>query len=67
MHQLQSTKCFLSESSVVADKNWLAERRLALELLEQLETFLAENNCKFEDIKGLVIFRGLVVLLAKLA
>ena len=67
MHQLQSTKCFLSEDSVVADKNWLAERRLALELLEQLETFLAENNCKFEDIKGLVIFRGLVVLLAKLA
>ena len=46
------------DSSVVADKNWLAERRLALELLEQLETFLAENNCKFEDIKGLVIFRG---------
>ncbi|MEK7620947.1 MAG: tRNA (adenosine(37)-N6)-threonylcarbamoyltransferase complex dimerization subunit type 1 TsaB [Patescibacteria group bacterium] len=52
-------KMFLvRDSSVVADKNWLAERRLALELLEQLETFLAENNCKFEDIKGLVIFRG---------
>lgn len=52
-------KMFLiRNNSVFADKNWLAERRLALELLEQLETFLAENESSFKDIKGLVIFRG---------
>lgn len=52
-------KMFLiRNNSVFADKNWLAERRLALELLEQLETFLAENESTFKDIKGLVIFRG---------
>lgn len=52
-------KMFLvRDGSVFADKNWLAERRLALELLEQLETFLAKNESTFEDIKGLVIFRG---------
>lgn len=52
-------KMFLIRNdSVFTDKNWLAERRLALELLEQLETFLAENESTFKDIKGLVIFRG---------
>lgn len=52
-------KMFLiRNNSVFADKNWLAERRLALELLEQLETFLAENESTLKDIKGLVIFRG---------
>ncbi len=52
-------KMFLvQDSSVFANKNWLAERRLALELLEQLETFLAEHNLTFQDLKGLIIFRG---------
>src|SRR3990167_4191435 len=45
-------------NSVFAEKNWLAERRLALELLEQLEAFLSENNLTFQDLKGLIIFRG---------
>lgn len=48
----------VQDSSVFANKNWLAERRLALELLEQLETFLAEHNLTFQDLKGLIIFRG---------
>lgn len=40
------------------NKSWLAERRLALELLEQLENFLKENDLAFQDLAGLIIFRG---------
>ena len=40
------------------NKSWLAERRLALELLEQLETFLKENDLAFQDLTGLIVFRG---------
>ena len=52
-------KMFLiREESEIVHKTWLAERRLALELLEQLETFLSENNLTFQNLTGLVIFRG---------
>lgn len=39
-------------------KDWQADRRLALELLGQLEAFLAENNLKFQDLTGLIVYRG---------
>lgn len=39
-------------------KEWLAERRLSKELLEQVETFLSENNSSFKNLDGLVVFRG---------
>ncbi len=48
----------LKDGAEFAHKNWLAERRLALELLEQLETFLAEHDYTFQDLKGLIVFRG---------
>ena len=48
----------VKDGAEFVNKTWLAERRLALELLEQLEKFLAENNQTFQDLKGLVVFRG---------
>lgn len=48
----------LEKSSVVATKKWLAERRLALGLLIQIETFLNENSTSFQNLSGLIIFRG---------
>jgi tRNA threonylcarbamoyladenosine biosynthesis protein TsaB len=42
----------------VYQKNWLAERRLAKELLGELETFLVANHTSFEKLKGLIVFRG---------
>ncbi len=41
-----------------ASKDWQADRRLALELLEQLEMFLSENSLKFQDLTGLIVYRG---------
>lgn len=43
---------------LISQQKWLAERRLAKELLGQLEKFIGENNIKFKDLKGLIIFRG---------
>lgn len=52
-------KIFLiKDDEVIANKNWLAERRLAQELLGQLEDFLAEHDLTFDRLTGLVIFRG---------
>ncbi|MBI3494707.1 tRNA (adenosine(37)-N6)-threonylcarbamoyltransferase complex dimerization subunit type 1 TsaB [Candidatus Saccharibacteria bacterium] len=48
----------LLDGDKAVNKNWLAERRLALELLEQIETFLNENNLAFQDLTGLIVFRG---------
>jgi tRNA threonylcarbamoyladenosine biosynthesis protein TsaB len=48
----------LDGGSVKSSKQWQADRRLALELLEQLETFLQENELTFQDLKGLIVFRG---------
>lgn len=48
----------IKDSEIFASKNWLAERRLAQELLGQLEDFLAEHDLTFENLTGLVIFRG---------
>ncbi len=46
------------KNSVEHMKEWQADRRLALELLEQLEIFLKENKVTFQDLDGLVVFRG---------
>lgn len=38
--------------------SWLAERRLAQELLSQLEAFLSENGQMLTSLTGIVVFRG---------
>lgn len=48
----------IDNQGAVASKNWQADRRLALELLGQLEVFLSENDLSFKDLSGLVVFRG---------
>lgn len=48
----------LEKGSIVSTKNWLAERRLALDLLARIETFLKENTISFQDLSGLIVFRG---------
>lgn len=48
----------MDDQRAVASKNWQADRRLALELLGQLEAFLLENNLSFKDLSGLIVFRG---------
>ncbi len=47
-----------NQGKVVMDKNWQADRRLALEILEQLENFLKEANSTFQNLTGLIVFRG---------
>lgn len=56
-----ASKCRMSlikGSSTKASKNWQADRRLALELLAQIETFLQENDISFQKLTGLIVFRG---------
>lgn len=38
--------------------SWLAERRLAQELLSQLESFLSVDNQTLTSLTGIVVFRG---------
>lgn len=42
----------------IGDKQWLAERRLARDLLAQLEEFLGEHGGNWEVLSGLVVYRG---------
>lgn len=42
----------------IAHELWQADRRLALELLGHLETFLQAADKTFVDIAGLLVFRG---------
>lgn len=42
----------------VAHELWQADRRLALELLGHIETFLNDTSKTFDDLKGLVVYRG---------
>jgi tRNA threonylcarbamoyladenosine biosynthesis protein TsaB len=44
--------------NVVVHKTWLAERRLARDLLSQLEIFLHDNQTSFDQLTGLIVFRG---------
>lgn len=46
------------KDSVEYTKEWQADRKLALELLEQLELFLKENKLTFQNLNGLIVFRG---------
>jgi tRNA threonylcarbamoyladenosine biosynthesis protein TsaB len=48
---------FKAEKSI-AKLNWQADRKLAKELLSQLEEFLQNNNLVFGDLSGLVAFSG---------
>jgi tRNA threonylcarbamoyl adenosine modification protein YeaZ len=42
----------------VARELWQADRRLALELLGHIETFLGAAGKTFADLEGLLVFRG---------
>lgn len=42
----------------IAHELWQADRRLALELLGQLEDLLKKADKDFSDLSGLVVFRG---------
>lgn len=42
----------------IAHELWQADRRLALELLEHLETFLRAAGKTFADLSGLLVYRG---------
>ncbi len=48
----------LADDGILHEKKWLAERRLADELLGEIESFLHENNVAFENLDGLAVFRG---------
>lgn len=51
-------KMVLIDGEAIHHREWLAERRLSKELLGQLEMFLSENNVTFNDLNGLIVFRG---------
>lgn len=52
-------KMYLLEGGEVkASKEWLAERRLAKELLGSIESFLQENGLAFSNLTALAVFRG---------
>lgn len=42
----------------IAHELWQADRRLALELLAHLEGFLSAAGKSFDDIDGLLVYRG---------
>ncbi len=42
----------------IASELWQADRRLALELLGHLETFLSSVDKTFTDVTGLLVYRG---------
>ncbi len=48
----------LKDGKVAVQKDWLAERRLAKELLGTIEAFLQENDTVFSNLTGLAVFRG---------
>ncbi len=48
----------LMADGAVRKKDWLVERRLADELLGEIESFLQENHLVFESLDGLAVFRG---------
>lgn len=47
-----------SGEKTIAKTGWQADRRLAKELLGQLEKFLQENNLTFDELSGLIVFSG---------
>lgn len=50
--------CLQKDGGESVSQTWLAERRLATELLTRLEAFLQKNACTFVDLSGLVVFCG---------
>lgn len=49
---------FSQKGQKLSEKTWQADRNLARELLSQLEIFLRDNNAVFQDITGLIVYRG---------
>ena len=41
-----------------AESTWRADRQLAYGILGQLETFLVENDCAFDELAGLFVYHG---------
>lgn len=58
--QTAAADCQMSlvNGDAIVHKSWLAERRLARDLLGQLESFLHDNHSSFDQLTGLVVFRG---------
>lgn len=54
----QAELALYEDEKRIAHELWQADRRLALELIGHVETFLAEAEKQFTDIDGLVVFRG---------
>lgn len=51
-------KLFDAGGEVIGQEKWLAERRLAKELLGHLESFLTQHETSWGDLSGLVVFQG---------
>lgn len=52
-------KMYLLENNEVKERlDWLAERRLAKELLARIEKFLKDHNLVLGELEGVVVFRG---------
>jgi len=51
-------KLFSKDGDEVGEQEWLAERRLARELLSALENFLEKNGADWEALTGLVVHAG---------
>lgn len=47
-----------AEGGKIASIDWLAKRELAKGLLSHIEDFLEHNRCSFEQLSGLIIFKG---------
>ena len=54
----QAELCLYDGETRIAHELWQADRRLALELLGHLETFLQSADKTFADLTGLLVYRG---------
>ncbi len=47
-----------NDTNQVDEYSWLAERKLADELLIKIQDLLTKNTAKFDDLTGIIIFSG---------
>ena len=53
------TELYLIKGTDIVAKNlWRADRQLAAQLLPSIETLLKQANVEWNDVTGLVVFRG---------
>lgn len=46
------------DGQILTEESWLAERRLADELLGRIEQLLERAEAGFDDLRGLFVYRG---------